>query len=280
MSQNKLGLNITSAKNLYSECKLSVGRILKTSTNLEGKKLYEISSTKHVNSDSIINKIVTVDPKKYKAKTNCHKIINKNNNEKIWDDFIQLKEQSNIIQSITIRSSSKEISRWQRLVKNLPISSHNFCQKYLVSSLANRTNLKRWKISENSDCELRNCPETQLHTFNNCKLALDWYEWWHNLVISTICNHLKTKVTNDLLQLYADIDGYDSPATLFKRRYQAIKTNMDDNLRHRARPEKWQSNHCNRTYLPIWNQYKKITRIQKKIVRKPQKRAHHSKVKF
>ena len=101
MSQNKLGLNITSAKNLYSECKLSVGRILKTSPNLEGRKLYEITSTKHVNSDSIINKIVTVDPKKYKAKTNCHKIINKNNNEKIWDDFIQLKEQSNICSTIS-----------------------------------------------------------------------------------------------------------------------------------------------------------------------------------
>ena len=138
---------------------------------------------------------------------------------------------------ITIRSSSKEISRWQRLVKNLPINLHNFCQRYLVSSLANRTNLKRWKISENNNCELCNCPETQLHIFNNCKLALDRNKWRHNSVILTICNHLKTKVTNDLLQLYADIDGYDNPATLFKRRYQAIETNIDDNLSHRVRPD-------------------------------------------
>ena len=48
---------------------------------------------------------------------------------------------------------------------------------------------------------------------------------------------MKTKVINDLLQLYADIDGYDNPATLFKRRYQAIETNIDDNLSHRARPD-------------------------------------------
>ena len=48
---------------------------------------------------------------------------------------------------------------------------------------------------------------------------------------------METKVTNDLLQLYADIDGYDNPATLFKRRYQAIETNIDDNLPHRARPD-------------------------------------------
>ena len=51
----------------------------------------------------------------------------------------------------------------------------------------------------------------------------------------TICNHLKIKVTNDLLQLYADIDGYINPVTLFKKRDQAITNNMDDNLLHRAR---------------------------------------------
>ena len=149
---------------------------------------------------------------------------------------------------------------WQRVVKNLPINLHNFCRKYLVLSLVNCTNLKRWKISENNNCELCNCPEMQLHIFNNCKLALDQYEWWHNSVISTICNHMKTKVTNYLLQIYADIDGYVNPATLFKKRDQAITTNMDDNLPHRTYCcEKRQSNHCNRTYLSIRNQDRKIT---------------------
>ena len=255
MPQNKLGLNITSAKKSYNECKVSVCRILKTSPNLEVRKLYKITSTKHVNSDSIINKIVTVEPKKYKVKKNCCKIFNKNNDEKIWDDFMQLKEQSNIMQSVTIHSSRKEISRWQRLVKNLPINLHNFCRKYLVSSLANRTNLKRRKISENNNYELCNCPETQLHIFNNCKLVLDRYEWQHNSVISIICNHLKTKVTNDLLQLYADIDGYINPTTLFKKCDQAITTNMDDNLQHRARPDIVLKNDNQITA----NQYGKIT---------------------
>ena len=40
-----------------------------------------------------------------------------------------------------------------------------------------------------------------------------------------------------MLQLYADIDGYVNLATLFKRRDQVIPTNIDDNLRHRARPD-------------------------------------------
>ena len=48
---------------------------------------------------------------------------------------------------------------------------------------------------------------------------------------------MKTKVTNDLLQLYDDVDAYVNPATLFERRDQASATNMNDNLRHRARPD-------------------------------------------
>ena len=195
-----------------NECKLSVCRIFKTSPNLEVRNLYEVTSTKHVNSDSIINKIIIVDPEKLKVKKNCRKIFNKNNNEKIWVDFMQLKKQSSIIQLITIHSISKEISRWQRVVKNLSINLYNFCRKYLVSSLANRANLG-WIISEHNIGELCNCPETQLQIFKNCKLALDRYEEWrHNSEIS-ICNHLKTKLTNDLLQLYADINGYVNPAT-------------------------------------------------------------------
>ena len=104
MPQNKC------RKKLCNDCKLSVRRIVKTSQNLEARKLYEITSTKHVNSDSIINKIVTENPEKYKVKKNCHKIFNKNYNEKIRYDFMQLNEQSNIIQSITIRSHNTSIT--------------------------------------------------------------------------------------------------------------------------------------------------------------------------
>ena len=68
MSQNKLGLNMTSAKRLYNESKLSLRRILKTSPNLETRKFYEIRNTKYVNSDSIINKIVTVEPENTRLK--------------------------------------------------------------------------------------------------------------------------------------------------------------------------------------------------------------------
>ena len=64
----------------------------------------------------------------------------------------------------------------QRLVKNLSIKIlYNFRGKYLIWNLANRTNLKRWKILENNNCELFNYLEAQLRIFSNCKLALDRY---------------------------------------------------------------------------------------------------------
>ena len=64
MVQNELGLNITSAKKLHNECKIPVHRNLKTSPNLEVRRLYEITNTKHVNSDSITDEIGTVGPEK------------------------------------------------------------------------------------------------------------------------------------------------------------------------------------------------------------------------
>ena len=148
----------------------------------ESLKRHQISKPENFTKSQALNMLTQTQSlirlfprslKNIKVKKNCCKIFNKNHNEKRWDGFMRLKEQSNIIQSVTIHCSSKEISRWQRLVKSLPINLHNFCRKCLVSSLANRTNLKRWKISENSNCELCSCPKTQLHIFNHCKLAFD-----------------------------------------------------------------------------------------------------------
>ena len=49
-----------------------------------------------------------MDPGKYKVKKNCRKIFNKKNNEKMWVDFMELKEQNNIIsQSQNVAAAKK-----------------------------------------------------------------------------------------------------------------------------------------------------------------------------
>ena len=83
-----------------------------------------------------------------------------------------------------------DIQSWQILVKRLPINIHNFCRRCLVMSLANNSNLKRWKISDSELCSLCTKKQTQLHVFNHYLQALNRYTWRHNSIIQTFCNHL------------------------------------------------------------------------------------------
>ena len=80
----------------------------------------------------------------------------------------------------------KDIQSWQILVKRLSINIHNFCRRYLVMSLTNNSNLKRWTISNSELCSL--CTKKQ--TFNHCLQALNRYMWRHNSIIRTFCDHL------------------------------------------------------------------------------------------
>ena len=109
----------------------------------------------------------------------------------------------------------KDIQLWQILVKRLPINIHNFCRRYLVMSLANNSNLKRWKISNSELCSLSTKKQTQLHVFNYRLQALNRYTWRHNSIIQTFCNLLLKTASYDF-RLYADIEGFENPATLFK----------------------------------------------------------------
>ena len=149
-----------------------------------------------------------------------------------------LKEQCVIIKYIVDVCLTKDISSWQMLVKRLPVNIHNFCRRYLVMSLANYSNLKRWKISSSGVCLLSGKLQSQLHVFNNCTGALDRYTWRHNSVIKTLCNHLPEKVTHGF-RLYADIKGCDNPATLFRPQQQNITATgpQEHSLLHRARPD-------------------------------------------
>ena len=149
-----------------------------------------------------------------------------------------LKEQCVIIKYIVDVCLTKDISSWQMLVKRLPVNIHSFCRRYLVMSLANYSNLKRWKISSSGVCLLSGKLQSQLHVFNNCTGALDRYTWRHNSVIKTLWNHLPEKVTHGF-RLYADIKGCDNPATLFRPQQQNITATgpQEHSLLHRARPD-------------------------------------------
>ena len=117
LPNSKLGLNIRTAKQIYNECKITVRRILRCSVNEEARKLYEITTIKNVNSDSVVNKAVSEDLPNHKVKEKCKDIFTKGKTESIWNDFMGLKEQCVIITYIVDVCLTKDISSWQMLAK-------------------------------------------------------------------------------------------------------------------------------------------------------------------
>ena len=238
LPNKKLGMNVKTTKSIYNECKITLRRVLKCSINEEARKLYEITTMKNVNSDSIVNKAFSQDLPNNKIKAKCKSILNKEITESVWDNFMGLKEQFILRKQIFEVSMIKYIQSWKILVKRLPINIHNFCRRYSVMSFANNSNLKRWKISNSELCSLCTKKQTQLHDFNHCLQALNRYTWRHNLIIQTFCSHLLKKASYDF-RLYADIESFENPATLFKPRQQSLTTTapQQNDLSHLARPD-------------------------------------------
>ena len=121
-----------------------------------------------------MNKAFSQDLPNNKIKDKCKSILNKEITESVWDNFMGLKEQC-ILKKIIEVSMVKDIQSWQILVKRLPINIHNFCRRYLVMSLANNSNLKRWKISNSELCSLCTKKQTQLHVFKHFLQVLNRY---------------------------------------------------------------------------------------------------------
>mgnify|MGYP001799272401 FL=1 len=87
-------------------------------------------------------------------------MVKNDNLQNIWNNFLQLKEQSGIIKILLKSCRAKDITSWQNIVKYLPTSIYNFARRYLILTLSNGTNLKRWTIKENSSCALCTAKET------------------------------------------------------------------------------------------------------------------------
>ena len=158
----------------------------------------------------------------------------------VWDNFLSLKEQCILIKKIIEVSMVKDIQSQQILVKRLPINIHNFCRRYLVMSLANNSNLKRWKISNSELCSLCEKKQTPLHVFNHYLEALNRYTGRHNSIIQTFCNRLFKKDCYNF-RLDADIEGFENPEILFKsqQQQQSLTTTglQQNSLLPRLRPD-------------------------------------------
>ena len=166
---NKLGVNFMFAKTVYMKCKLSVRRIIKLSNNAEIRRLYDISSEKNIRADSLINSVTECNPQLNKKQINAKidRSFGSTQNKTSWNNFMELKEQNIIIKQIVMACPPKVINMWQSLVKHLPNNIICFIRKALIFCLPNKSNLYRWKISEDNKCSMINKAEPQLQILSN-----------------------------------------------------------------------------------------------------------------
>ena len=86
----------------------------------------------------------------------------------------------------------------------------NFTVRYLNNTLANRTNLHKWKLPLSPDCSFCLHPESLLHIVAGCKSYLEdgRYTWRHNSALHFIASSLQCIKHSTL---YTDLPGFASP---------------------------------------------------------------------
>ena len=184
----RLCMNFQFAKTIYQKYKLSLRRILKQSKNVEIRKLYSITSPQHVRSDSIVNSVLRSSPESNPKQVSkiTDQVFEKRLKKETWNNFMEIKEENVIIKHIVSTCPAKVISMWQSLIQRLPSNIICFVRKAIIFCLPNKSNLFRWKITDNNKCSMCHQLETQLHIFSNCSKYLDRYTWRHDSILNTI----------------------------------------------------------------------------------------------
>ena len=143
----------------------------------------------------------------YKNTTHVLKMVWHEQTEKLQS---QLPSQGFIITFVLNHSLTQLNSLWSSAQSSLPKNISNFTVRYLNNTLANHTNLYKWKLSSSPDCSFCLKPETLLHIVAGCKSYLEdgRYTWRHNSVLHFIASTLQC-IKNSTM--YADLPGFLSP---------------------------------------------------------------------
>ena len=201
----KLGLNFLLPSDIYDQCKLSIRNILKSSKNEDIKLLAEATKDKNIKYENLLTE------NSYKA---ADKALKKVREDTVTNHLETLKESNSIMGFIKNHTSNIFLNKWKTICDSLPKNIFVFVRKALIFALPNKTNLLRWKISNDDKCNLCYQKETQLHMLSFCNTALKEgrYTWRHNSVMSTMLWYLKQL---NGINVLADLPGHRNPAELF-----------------------------------------------------------------
>ena len=120
-----LGLNISAAKQVYSNCKLSVQRILKTSINPDAHKLFNLTMNRNAKIDDVVLSAEKNLPTNKFEKV-CDTTLKKEEQDIIWEKFMGLNEQCTINSFIIDEAFLIDITNWKKVTNKLP-NIFRFC---------------------------------------------------------------------------------------------------------------------------------------------------------
>ena len=104
-------------------------------------------------------------------------------------------------------------SIWSKTIETLPHNIYSFCIRYLNNSLANGTNLHKWRKIPSPMCLSCNNPQTLGHVVAGCTTHLieKRYNFRHDSILINI-----VKCISDIphLEIYADVTGFKNPTII------------------------------------------------------------------
>ena len=208
LPKNQFGLNIQLPSVKFIQCQTVLRNALQSSQHDAITSPWKSTSQNmNVQYDS------------YKNTKHVLKMVRQEHTEKLQS---QLPSQCFIITFLLNHSLTQLNSLWSSAQSSLPKNIFNFTERYLNNTLANRTNLHKWKLSSSHDCSFCLKPESLLHIVAGCKSYLEdgRYTWRHYSALLFIASTLQC-IKNSTM--YADLPGFLSPCIV-----------TGDNIYHRA----------------------------------------------
>ena len=125
----------------------------------------------------------------------------------------QLQSQEVILSFVLDYSLDATKSIWTSVQSKMPKNIFNFTIRYLNNSLSTRSNLKKWKFAQSSECSLCHLPETLLHVVAGCKSYLEEgrYTWRHNSALQILANYFRAGPGTSL---YVHLPCFHSPSII------------------------------------------------------------------
>lgn len=196
---SKCGMSIPSLKNRFERLNLSKRAALKSSPNENIRYLWEDTSVKNVNSDSLLLSNSTFD---------AQKILSKTQKEEAVLHLTGLPYQGKSIKILTENLSVKTISNWSKMTNSLPGFLFNFTRKAIQSQLPTLANLARWGRASSNLCPLCSAVQSNKHVLSNCSHpdALLRFTNRHNKILDLLASWFSSKLDCNST-LFVDLPG-------------------------------------------------------------------------